>query len=180
MSQVEEEKSLQLSPPARLPPSTPPGEKYRMSTAISQISSGRCLLWRLHLCSKHLKKVPLAPLSLSSPSYLFISLFLSFYLFIFYFFSGFGSSYFLNCLTPKIQISQLGPMSFWKMSILLPTSPFSLIFVTINISIYMQIFIYWPRMDKNWSCFHCGAASKRLWRREVWEAGRAAPHLKSK
>lgn len=81
--------------PACLPPSTQPGEKYRMSTAISHISSGRRLLWRLHLCSKHLKKVPLAPLSLSSPAiYLFIlSLPLSLSLFF-----RFSSSYFSKLL----------------------------------------------------------------------------------
>jgi len=158
VSQVEEGKSLQLSPPASLPPSTPPGEKYRMSTAISHISSGRCLLWRLHLCSKHLKRFPWLPSPFLLPLFIY-----------FFFFLRFSSSYFLNCLTPKIQISQLGPMSFWKMSILLPTSPFPSFFVTINISIYMQIIIYWPRMDKNSSCFHCDVRSMWVWRREVWE-----------
>lgn len=172
MSQVEEGKSLQLSPPACLPPSTQPGEKYRMSTAISHISSGRRLLWRLHLCSKHLKRFPWLPSLLSSPAiYLFI---LSF--------SNSARLIFLNCLTPKIQISQLGPMSFWKMSILLPTSPFPYLFIFLS-----QIFPFICKLlstDQEWiktrlvfivvrrAC-ECEGGKCR-------GAGRAAPHLKSK
>lgn len=86
--------------------------KSGMSTAISHISSGTRLLWRLHLCSKHLKRLPRLPSLFLLLAV--ISLFAPLSLPLFSFFSSPDSAglIFLNCLTPKIQISQSGPLSF--------------------------------------------------------------------
>lgn len=108
------------------------GECRRLSLTFHQSTAASPQ--RLHLCSKHLKRFPS---SLSSAAiYLFIHS--SFFITIIYprhpptphhhqpplttsspHSARFSSSYFsffpLNCLTPKIQISQLGdPLSFLK------------------------------------------------------------------
>lgn len=134
-----------------------------MSAAISHISSGRRLLWRLHICVVNILK--------GSPSPFLLLLFIYFCFFFFFLWIQFILLllFFKLLDSWNTDITVRAPWVFEKWAYYFLHLPFLIFlffkfFVTINISIYMQIIIDWPRMDKNSSCFHCGVRSMWVWR----------------